>query len=506
MSPYWGDQPNTAGPVYLGAIICLLAIAGLFLIPGKYLCWLIPGTIIGIILSWGSNFGLNYFLFDTLPALNKFRAPSMALVLPQFTFALMAAMSLQQIFFGGLTKDVLQKKLKYSAIACGAVVLLLIGVYSMSSFSNEKTKQTRQMITEQLAQSMSQGKPATAEVTSQASTLSNSFNKALVEDRKRLFGNDLLRLIIFFALGAGVVWLGSRKKISPAIALGALTLISFIDLITVASRYLNKEKYATPEDYLSGFTPTAADQQIKQDTGYFRVFDQAGGDPFQDSRASYFHNSVGGYSPAKLGLYNDLIERQLSKGNMEVFNMLNTKYFITTGQGNQPIAQINPMANGPVWFVKAIKYVDNADEEMRALDSLRSKDTAVADKREQPKITSLPQFDSTASISLIKNLNDEITYRSKANATQFAVFSEIYYPKGWKAFIDEKEVPIVKVNYALRGLSIPAGEHTIRFTFAPASYNTGNTVSLVSGIISILALLVCLFLLFRNRKSQTGKG
>ncbi|MDO9375080.1 MAG: YfhO family protein [Ferruginibacter sp.] len=504
MSPYWGDQPNTAGPVYLGAIICLLVIAGMFLIPGKYLCWLIPGTIIGIILSWGSNFGLNYFLFDHLPALNKFRAPSMALVLPQFTFALMATLCLQQIFYGTLAKDVLLKKLKYSAAAAGVVLALLIGVYFTSSFSNEKTRQNRQMITEQLAQSMSQGKAPTAEITNQANTLSSSFNTALVEDRKRLFGNDLLRLVIFFGLGAGIVWFGSQKKISPAIALGALALISFIDLITVSNRYLNKEKYATPEDYLSGFTPNAADQQIKQDTGYFRVFDQAGGDPFQDSRASYFHNSVGGYSPAKLGLYNDLIERQLSKGNMEVFNMLNTKYFITPGQGNQPMAQVNPMANGPVWFVKAIRYVNNADEEMVALDSLKSKDTAVADKREQSKITVAPQFDSAGTISLVKNLNDEITYRSSSRTNQFAVFSEVYYPNGWTAEIDGQPASIVKVNYALRGLSIPAGDHTIRFVFAPASYTTGNMISLVSGSLSIIALLVCAFLLFRKRKNTSS--
>jgi hypothetical protein len=499
MSPYWGDQPNTAGPVYLGAIICLLVIAGLFLIPKKYLCWLIPGTIIGIVLAWGSNFAaVNYFLFDHLPALNKFRAPSMAMVLPQFTFALMACLSLQQLFYGNYSKDVLQKKLKYGAIANGAVLLLLLGIYLTSSFSNEKTRQTKQMITEQLAQSMSQGKPATAEVTNQATTLSSSFNKALIEDRKSLFGGDLLRLFLFFALGACIIWLGVRKKISPAIALGALALVSFIDVITVASRYLNKEKYATPEDYLSGFTPNAADLQIKQDTGYFRVFDQAGGDPFQDSRTSYFHNSVGGYSPAKLGLYNDLIEHQLSKGNMEVFNMLNTKYFITAGQGNQPVAQQNPFANGPAWFVKALKFVNNADEEMQALDSLSSKDTAVLDKREQSKVTVKPHFDSAAKISLVKNMNDEITYRSEASTDQFAVFSEIYYPNGWKAYIDEKETPIVKVDYALRGLNVPAGNHVIRFSFAPASYNLGNTVTLVSGIISILALLACLFSLLRK--------
>ncbi|MCW3091376.1 MAG: YfhO family protein [Ferruginibacter sp.] len=501
MSPYWGDQPNTAGPVYLGAIVCMLFIAGLFFVPKRYLCWLIPATIIGIVLAWGSNFSaVNYFLFDHLPAYNKFRAPSMALVLPQFTFALIASLTLQQIFYGNLQQDVLYKKLKYSAIACGAVLLILTAVYLTSSFSNEKTKEARKAITEQLTQSMSRGKPPTAEMTSQANTMASSFNKALIEDRKGLFGADLLRLFIFFALGGLIIWLGSRKKISPLAAISLLALISFIDLIGVSSRYLNKSKYATPEDYLSGFTPTAADNQIKMDTSYFRVFDQSSGNPFEDSRTSYFHNSVGGYSPAKLGLYNDLIEQQLTKGNMEVFNMLNTKYFIVNGQNNQPIAQVNPGANGPVWFVKGIKYVEGGDAEMKALDSLHTKDSVVIDKREQSKITVSQQYDSSASIKLIKNLNDKVTYESRSSTNQFAVFSEIYYPNGWKAYIDGKETPIVRVDYLLRGLNIPAGNHTIQFDFAPSSYNLGNMVSLIAGIVSIIALLICAFLLFRQSR------
>jgi hypothetical protein len=499
MSPYWGDQPNTAGPVYLGAIICMLFIAGLFVVKRKYLSWLIPGTIIGIILAWGSTFAaVNYFLFDHLPALNKFRAPSMAMVLPQFTFALIAALALQEIFYGNLEKSILQNKLKYAAISCGAVLAILIGVYFTSSFSNEKTREAKKAITEQLAQSMSRGKQPTADMTSQANTMAVNFNKALIEDRKGLFGSDLLRLAILFALGGGIIWLGYKKRINPVIAISLLALISFIDLITVSSRYLNKSRYATPEDYLAGFTPNAADNQIKMDTSYFRVFDEAGGDPFQDSRTSYFHNSVGGYSPAKLGLYNDLIEHQLSKGNMEVFNMLNTKYFITTGQNNQPVAQINQSANGPVWFVKAIKYVNNADEEMLALDSLHSKDTVVIDKREQSKVTVTPTYDSSAGIHLVKNLNDHISYQSNAANGQFAVFSEVYYPNGWKAFIDGKETPIVKVDYALRGLNIPAGDHTITFDFAPVSYKLGNTLNLIAGIISLIALIICAFLFFRR--------
>jgi hypothetical protein len=509
MSPYWGDQPNTAGPVYFGAIVCLLFIAGLFTVPKKYLCWLVPATIIGIVLSWGNNFSaINYFLFDHLPAFNKFRAHSMALVLPQFTFALTAALALQAIFYGALSQELLLKKLKYSGIAVVAVLVVLTGVYFTGSFSNEKTRETKKAMTETLARSLADGKPPTAEMAAQANTVASTFNKALIQDRKGLFGSDLVRLFIFLALGAGILWLGSRKKLNALTAISLLTLLSFIDLITVASRYLNKARYTTPDEYLAGLvTPNAADIEIKKDTGYFRVFDQAGGDPFQDSRTSYFHNSIGGYSPAKLGLYQDLIEHQLSKGNMEVFNLLNTKYFIASGNNGQPVAQLNPGANGPVWLVKTIRYVSSADEEMKALDSLHSRDEAVIDKREQPKVTLAPQYDSSASIRLVRNLNDHITYQSTAGSNQFAVFSEIYYPKGWKAFIDGKEAPIVKVDYALRGLSIPAGKHEISFVFAPASYQLGNMLSLVAGIVSIIALLICAFLLYRqDKKLQQRPG
>ena len=503
MSPYWGDQPNTAGPVYFGAIICMLFICGLFFVSRRYLSWLIPATLIGIIFAWGSNFSdINYFLFDHLPALNKFRAPSMALVLPQFTFAFIASLALQEIFYGNIESTILFKKLRYAAISCVAVVVFLVAIYFTSSFSNERTKQTKQAITEQLSQSMSQGKQPSQEMLNQASTISSNLTKALVEDRKGLFGSDLIRLIIILILGGLTIWLGIKNKINSTVAVIILSLISFIDLISVSSRYLNKSKYTTPDDYLSIFTPSAADNQIKMDTGYYRVFDQAGGDPFQDSRTSYFHNSIGGYSPAKLGLYNDLIEYQLGKGNIEIFNMLNTKYFIVTGPNNQPVAQINQLANGPVWFVKAIKYVNNADEEMIALDSIHSKDTVLIDKREQPKVTSSPVFDSSANIRLVKNLNDEIIYQSNTTTNQFAVFSEIYYPKGWKAFVDDKETPIVKVDYALRGLNIPSGNHTIKFEFAPYSYKLSSYISLIAGIITWLLIVICSYLAIKNYKKN----
>ncbi len=505
MSPYWGSQPGTSGPVYFGAIICMLFIAGLFFVPKKYLCWLLPSTIIGIILAWGSNFSaVNYFLFDHVPFMNKFRAPSMAMIVPQLTFAIVASLAVQQIFYGNLDKALLSKKLKFAAIAVVSLLVILVAVYAGSSFKNEKDTLNKQNITEQLARMMGQGQAPTAQMNSQASSIATTLINALAKDRQGMYGSDLVRLFVYVLLGGLLIWLGAKKKLKPAVAISLLAAVSFIDLITVDSRYLNKEHYVPEDEYLQGFIPTAADLQIKKDTGYFRVVDQTNGNPFDgNSRASYFHNSLGGYSPAKLGLYQDLIEHQLNKGNIEVYNMLNAKYFISNDPAtNKPVAQLNPSAYGPVWFIKAIKYVNNANEEILALDSLSLRDTAVIDKREQSKITVAPQYDSTATISLVKNINDEIIYQSKTASNQFAVFSEIYYPKGWKAFVDDKETPIVKVNYVLRGLNIPAGNHTIRFAFEPASYKKGMYISLVAGIVSLLILLVCGLLLYRQNKKN----
>ena len=285
MSPYWGSQPSTAGPVYFGAIICLLFIAGLFFVPKKYLCWIIPGTIITMILAWGSNLpAINYFLFDHVPYLNKFRAPSMAMMVPQLTFAIVASLAAQQIFYGNLDKALLLKKLKFAAIGFAALLFILLALYVGSSFKNETDELNKQNITQQLTQMMSQGQAPTAQMNSQASSIATNLINALAKDRQGMYGNDLLRLFLYALLGGLLIWLGSRKKLKPSVAIGLLTAISFIDLITVDNRYLNKSHYVSEDEYLQGFIPTAADLQIKQDTGYYRVVDQTMGNPFDGNR------------------------------------------------------------------------------------------------------------------------------------------------------------------------------------------------------------------------------
>jgi hypothetical protein len=503
-SPYWGTQPGTSGTVYLGAIICFLFIVGLVFYRGWHLGWIIAATIFGILLAWGKNFSsLNYFLFDHLPFYNKFRAPSIALIIPQLTVPLLAVLGLNELLSDKTDKAIRWKKFKQSLIITGGLLAVLIGLYFYFNYAGENDAAIRENLSQSMLQQAAQGQQPTPQMQQQANEFGRSVVSALQDDRRSLYGGDLLRSIILMALAAGLLAYYLKKNISAPIVAIVLVALCTFDLLVVDVRYLNSDRYQVAEES-ADIVPSRADTQIKQDTGYFRVLDQASGNPFLDSRASYFHNSVGGQHAARLGLYDDLIQRQLTKGNMQVYNMLNTKYFIVNNpQDRQPIAQQNPEALGAAWLVKTIKYVNSADEEMKALDTFNPKDTVVIDKREQSKVPFTPQYDSTASIRLVQNLNDKIIYDFNASANQFAVFSEVYYPDGWKATIDGKEAPIARVNYALRGLAVPAGKHTIEFVFEPKSVIMGDLVSLIAGIISILAVLAGSFYLWKQSKKET---
>jgi hypothetical protein len=503
-SAYWGDQPFTSGPVYLGAVICVLFILGLFLVRSWHLGWIVAASIIGIVLAWGSHFSsINYFLFDHLPYYNKFRAPAMALVIPQLTFPLLACMALEKLFYGNLDKAVLLKKLKWAGMATAAVVLVVVMDYFNADFKSANDKNLAPLLT----QIISQGGQPTDQMVQQANSIAGPIVNGLAADRKGLYSGDLVRTIIFILLTAAVIWLVVQKTVKPLYAAIGLAILTLVDLLPVDRRYLNDEKYIAKDEYLAYFTPTPADLQIKQDTGYFRVLDQARPALSDDSRSSYFHNSIGGYHPAKLALYDDLLNHQIRTGNMKVIDMLNTKYFIVDNPADgKPVAQLNPGALGAAWLVKTIKYVNNANEEMMALKTFEPKDTVVIDKREQAKIPFTPQYDSTASIRLVKNDNDIITYQFSAPANQFAVFSEIYYPYGWKAFIDGKETPVARVNYTLRGLAVPAGNHTIVFRFEPATYEKANTIALVTTIVSVLLLAFCGWMAYKRKEFDSPAG
>jgi hypothetical protein len=502
-STYWGDQPSTAGPVYLGAIVCFLFIFGLFYVKSWYKWWIIAASAIAILLAWGANLkGINYFLFDHLPLYNKFRAVTMSLVIPQLCFPLLGVLAVNKLI-DETDRTYAWNKLRVSVYVTGAVLLLLAGFYFTASFSGSGDKNLKASFKQSMLQQVPQGQQAPAQLAQQAEEFSSQLISALHTDRKDLMGSDLLKNILLITVAVILLGLFIKKKIKPAILLAGLIVLSSFDLLSVAGRYLNSDSFVDDSDFESAFIPTEADQEILKDPDHanFRVFDQTSRDPFMDSRTSYHHNSIGGYHPAMLALYNDIIDNQLSKGNMQVFDMLNTKYFIVQNpQTGKPVAQLNPGAFGNAWLAKGIKYVPNADAEMEALDSTNLKDIAVVDKRYQSQIKQQPVPDSSAFIKLRENLNDKIDYTFHSTTPQFAVMSEVYYPLGWNAFIDGKKADYVKTDYVLRGMYVPAGDHEIEFRFEPKSYYTGRMITIIANLLVMLALILAIAFGMRKPK------
>ena len=501
---YWGKQPNTAGPVYVGAVICFLTILGLIYLKSWHKWWLVIAAVLGIVLAWGSNFSMfNYFMFDHFPFYNKFRAPTQALFLPQLAFPLIASLGLNELLLRKESKEALWKKFMLSVYITAGVLVVLVGFYFTADFKSGNDTKLRDGFSNQIVQSSSRGKQPTPEAQQQASQISTGLIKGLQQDRQAIFGSDLIRTILLIGIAVTLVGLYLKGKIKDVILIAGLAVISSYDLLAEGKKYLNEDNFVEPTDYEGSFAATPADIQISKDPDKnFRVFDEAAGQgAFQDAHTSYHHNSIGGYSPAKLGLYQDLIDSQLVKGNMMVYNMLNTKYFIQRNPATgQTQASLNSGAFGPCWLVKAIKFVNNGNEEMKALDNTNVRDTAIVDKQFESIIKFMPVPDSTASIKLIANNNDTVSYQFSSKTNQFAVFSEVYYNKGWNAYVDGVQTPYCKTNYILRGMPVAAGEHKIEFRFEPAIYRLGNTVTVWSSIIAYLLLIAAIVMELRKKK------
>jgi hypothetical protein len=504
---YWGPQPGTSGPVYLGAVVCFLCLFAFVMVKGWQKWWLLATIILGIVMAWGNHFSsLNYFLFDHLPYYNKFRSPSTSLFLPQLAAPILVALGLNQLLTTGLSASELWNKFKTTLIATGALLVVLVGFYFSASYKpsglNDKENRYKEnFIQGKIQQLARNGQPAEANQ-QQALASANTVFRGLQEDRQAMAGADLLRTVLLIVVAAALLGLFIRKKIKPIILLAGLLLLTSYDLLAVSARYLNSDRYADPADLDAGAAPSPADQQINSDPDKnFRVLDESGGNPFADARASNFHNSLGGYSPAKLGLYQDLIDHQLSKFNLQVLNMLNTKYVIQSDQqSRQPVARMNPAAFGSCWLVKAIHYVKDGDEEMQALDSVNVRDTVLIQQKFASRVPFQPVADSTASIHLIENLLDKIDYKFSAKSNQFAVFSEIYYDKGWNVYLDGNKTDYLRVDYLLRGMAVPAGDHKIEFRFEPRSYAVGMMLTAWFSLAIYLLLFAATFVSFRKMK------
>lgn len=490
MPTYWGKQPSHAGPVYLGAILCFLFLFGMVYLKTWHRWWMLAAVGLAILMSWGKNFeAFNSFVFNFLPYYNKFRAPAMILVVPQLLFPLLSAMALQRLFFGTDDRAAQWKAFKNSLYITGGLLLIAALLYISFDFRGPNDESLLQYFQQAL------GSPDAAQ----------DLYASLRADRKAMFGGDLLRSIVLIGLAAGILGLFIKERLKFSMAIGGLIALNLFDLIGIGKRYLNEKNFVEADQYEQSFAPSPADQQIKQDTGYYRVLNLTQ-DVFNDALTSYHHRSVGGYHPAKLSIVEDLLSFQLRKQpmNIAVLNMLNTKYIITPGQNGQPQVQVNPDALGAAWFVKAVRFENNWLGVMKAMDHFNPRDTAILEVGSKPLVQQ-PQTDSAATIQLIRHDNEEMLYRSHAAANGFAVFSEIFYDRGWKAYIDGKEVPIIRTNYVLRGLNVPAGQHEIRFAFKPAAYYTGETVSLAVNILILLFLAFAAFKIYRDSQHNDKK-
>ena len=524
-SLYWGDQPFTNGPVYLGAAMCFLFLFGMFYLDGEHKWWLFTASLLGILLALGSNLdAFNSFVFNYFPLYNKFRVPTMALVIPQLLIPVVAALTLNKL----MANDDAQvwKKFKQGAIATAAVFLIGFAFYFTSDFGNEnRTRTTAFNNLWQSKQADFQEKYAVLneqykgqrdnqvyenwvfqlQQNPDALKTSRDIVTALKQDRASLLLKDILRSLLFVLIVAGLIALYIKKKISVLPMIASVTFVAALDLLLMGSHYLNAKSFDNKENYQSSeFPMTNADRTILADKDpNYRVFNASVGSPFEDAKTSYYHKSIGGYHAAKMGIYDDLSTYQMSgRPNPAVLNMLNAKWIIT-GEGDKIQAVQNPAALGNAWFIKGVIFVNGPVAEMKALTNLNTKDSAVVDESFKPLVTAFSPADSSASIKQTAYQNEAISYETNSPTNNLAVFSEIYY-KDWHAYLDGKKVPFFKANYVLRAMVVPAGKHTIEFKFEPKIYFMSRTVSAVANWIVFVLLLVALF--FEWKKSQKNNA
>ena len=475
LQKYWGTQPGTDGPHYVGAIIFFLFVLGLIIIKGPEKWWLLGATILSVMLAWGKNFmPLSDLFIDYFPGYNKFRAVTMILIIAQFCIPLLGILALRDLLKGTVTGKELNKGLKIAAGITGGFLLLVLvmpGIAGsfLASYENEFPEWLK---------------------------------TSLIADRKELLRTDALRSLVFIVFSAGTIFAfisGKLKKEATIILIGGLILI---DLWTVDKRYLNADRFETPSSVQKSFIPSQADAFILKDPKQNRVLNLTVSTFNDNSPTSYFHKSIGGYHGAKMERYQELIDTSLFKDltlisqsktieeiqaafkGTTALNMLNTKYVIYNPDA-API--INANALGNAWFAEKPLIVDNANQEISAINKIDPSREAVVDRKFKVQIAkdSYPVGENEK-IELISYKPDELVYKSSAREEKLAVFSEIYYPAGWKSYIDGKESSYFRTNYILRGMIVPAGDHEIKFSFKPTSYITGNKISLASSIVLIL--------------------
>jgi len=480
---YWGNQPILEAPAYIGAIIFFLFFLGIFLVKGKLKYWLVAATIFSIVLSWGKNFGvITNFFIDYVPLYNKFRAVSSIQVIAELCMPVLGILALTKFFSSKIASEEKKKALKKSFFVLGGIALFFL-IFGESLFAFEGIRD------------------------GYFTGVEKKYNlygllQAVIDDRKDLLFNDSLRSFILVFISFGLLWFFLKGKLKQTPVILVFAVLILFDLVSVNKRYVNEDDFERARKIENPFTATQADKIIQQDKSHYRVAN-FGTNIMNDGRTSYFHQSIGGYHAAKMRRYQELFDFQIAQNNMQVLNMLNTKYFIVPDDNGKPQAQENPDANGNAWFVNKLNVVNTADEEIKALDVLQTKNEAVVNGNSYPNSDLKTTFeqDSTATISLTKYNVTSLEYQSNSTKEQFAVFSEIYFKQGWQAYIDGKEVNHFNVNYVLRGMVIPAGNHKIEFKFEPKVIQQGKIISLVSYAF-LLLIPIGWFFIDKRKKEQ----
>lgn len=492
---YWGGQPFTSGPHYVGSVVIFLAILGLFMVKGPRKWWLLVVIILSVMLAWGRNFmGLTEFFVKHVPLYAKFRDVTSTLVMAQVALPFLAFLGLSEWFGTGQDANVKVKKLYIAGgIAAGIALLLALAPGIIGSFTSAGD-----------------------------ASLPEWLRGPLRDDRMALARRDAVRTLLFVLVAAGILWYSLRAKVKKEYLFIALGVLILADLWTVDKRYLKNSDFTSKRSITEAMKAWPADETILKDKDQsYRVFDLTA-DPFRSGRTSGFHKSVGGYHGAKMGRYQDLIDAYLANNitairtilqkepsiekinsalaEMNVLNMLNARYLIMSPQA--PLQ--NPYASGNAWFTDRIKWVANANEELDALKTSQITTEAIIDQRFKSMITDLPTGLSPNpepdQIRLAECKPNYLKYESQVVQNRLAIFSEIYYSHGWKSFIDGREVPHVRADYALRAMVVPAGKHVIEFRFAPKSLQTGQAVSWAGSILVLLMAAGLLYMELRRRK------
>ena len=472
---YWGDQPGVSAPAYIGAVVFFLAVLALFCDNRKIKYVFLAGALFSLMLSWGKNAPIitNFFI-DYFPLYNKFRAVSSIQVILEICMPILAIMGFQAFF--KLENDQKWPNLWKSAAVSLGVLALLFVAKSAFSFAGASDAYLLE-------------------------SYGPEFVDAIKVDRKSMYSSDLLRSAFFITLVFGLFWLSIKQSISQKIAVVGIGLLMILDLFFIGKNYLDSDAFVKSYEVDVPFTATPVDEVILKDQSHYRVF-EVSGDALMNPRASYFHKSIGGYSAVKPKRMEQLFDYQIAKNNMEVLNMLHVKYLIQTNEKGEQFPIENTKTNGNAWFVKQIKLVNSPDAEMKALNTLDTKNIAVINNKEflnQIKNNPVNFFtDLNSTIKLTQYQSNNLKYVSNNSKVGYAVFSEMYYKNGWNVYIDGKLSTHERVNFAIRGLLIPAGKHTIEFKFEPQVVKTGSIISLISFILIIILLIGAIY--FRNKK------